>query len=388
MSIYVFVGPTLPADEARAEFEAVYLPPASEGDVYRVACRRPKAIGIIDGYFECVPAVWHKEILWAMARGVRVWGCASMGALRAAELAAFGMEGIGKIFEAYRDGALEDDDEVAVLHGPAERGYKAASAAMVNVRATLKAAETAGIIRQRTRRQLERVAKELFYQERSYRTIIERAAENGLPNNELDALCGWLPTGQIDQKRDDALAMLRAMRAWVIAGSPTKRVGYSFEYTSNWELARRRAGTLHIGSSGGGQTILLERLLDELRLDSNLYAQTQQAVLLRYLLLEEAWRSGIAPTPEMVRDAEKGFRSENAIEEQDIFNRWLTKNNLDSSEFLELMKDQARLECVQSLTRMEADALVPDHLRMGGDYARLAKAVHDKQRSQKSESPR
>ena len=34
----------------------------------------------------------------------------------AAELAAFGMQGVGAIFAAYRDGALEDDDEVAVVH--------------------------------------------------------------------------------------------------------------------------------------------------------------------------------------------------------------------------------------------------------------------------------
>ena len=45
-----------------------------------------------------------------------------MGALRAAELHAFGMRGVGRIFEAFRDGELEDDDEVAVVHGPAEPG--------------------------------------------------------------------------------------------------------------------------------------------------------------------------------------------------------------------------------------------------------------------------
>ena len=75
------------------------------------------AIGIIDGYFENIPSVWHKEILWAMSQGIHVFGSASMGALRAAELAPFGMEGVGAIFEAYRDGWLEDDDEVASEDG-------------------------------------------------------------------------------------------------------------------------------------------------------------------------------------------------------------------------------------------------------------------------------
>ena len=49
----------------------------------RSIAHRPRAIGIIDGYFQQVPSVWHKEILWAMAQGVHVFGSASMGALRA-----------------------------------------------------------------------------------------------------------------------------------------------------------------------------------------------------------------------------------------------------------------------------------------------------------------
>ena len=87
MSVFVFTGPTLSPEKACAELDAIYLPPVSQGDVYRAALKRPRAIGIIDGYFECVPAVWHKEILWAMTEGIHVYGSASMGALRAVELA-------------------------------------------------------------------------------------------------------------------------------------------------------------------------------------------------------------------------------------------------------------------------------------------------------------
>ena len=58
MSVYVFVGPTLSHEEARTELDAIYLPPAAQGDVYRAALRRPRAIGIIDGYFESVPSIY------------------------------------------------------------------------------------------------------------------------------------------------------------------------------------------------------------------------------------------------------------------------------------------------------------------------------------------
>ncbi len=104
MTAYVFAGPTISRDEVRAAADAgiVCLPPVAQGDLYRIAQGRPGAIGIIDGYFEGALSVWHKEILWAMAEGIHVFGSASMGALRAAELHAFGMRGIGPIFEAYR----------------------------------------------------------------------------------------------------------------------------------------------------------------------------------------------------------------------------------------------------------------------------------------------
>src|SRR5262249_61805173 len=50
LSAYIFTGPTISALEASRLLEAVYLPPAAEGDVYRVALKHPQAIGIIDGH--------------------------------------------------------------------------------------------------------------------------------------------------------------------------------------------------------------------------------------------------------------------------------------------------------------------------------------------------
>src|SRR6516165_742713 len=100
MTAVIFLGPTLSVDEARQELDADYLPPAAQSDVYLAARRQPVMIGIVDGYFQRVPSVWHKEILWAMSRGIHVFGSASMGALRAAELEVFGMEGVGAVFAA------------------------------------------------------------------------------------------------------------------------------------------------------------------------------------------------------------------------------------------------------------------------------------------------
>src|ERR1700722_7996310 len=132
MKAVVFLGPSLPLDEARAILPgAVYLPPAKQAHLLSaVGIHRPNVIGLIDGEFGQSLSVWHKEILFALSRGVAVYGASSMGALRAAETAAFGTRGIGRIFEMYASGELTDDDEVALSHGLDDAGYRKTSEPM------------------------------------------------------------------------------------------------------------------------------------------------------------------------------------------------------------------------------------------------------------------
>jgi len=240
MTLFIFTGPTLSLREGEKLLEAVFLPPATQGDVYRAASQKPAAIGIIDGYFERVPSVSHKEILWAMAEGVHVLGAASMGALRAAELSRFGMQGVGAIYEAYASCELEADDEVAVAHAMAEEGYRPLSEAMVNIRATLRAAEEAGVIPGASRVRLEDIAKQLFYADRCYPVLLQRAAQEASLVEYLDALRSFLQYGRVDQKRLDALALLETMSKPCFASAPMK-VRYAFERTDAWEHIREQA---------------------------------------------------------------------------------------------------------------------------------------------------
>ena len=133
MTAVIFAGPSLPPDMPAGVAGFERRPPLRRGDLYLAALQRPALIGVVDGYFETAPTVWHKEILWAMSQGIHVYGAASIGALRAAELADFGMKGIGRVYQQFRTGELTDDDEVAVLHGPADVSYVQVTEAMVNV---------------------------------------------------------------------------------------------------------------------------------------------------------------------------------------------------------------------------------------------------------------
>jgi hypothetical protein len=239
MSAVIFAGPSMPPSAAARFPGFEWRPPVRQGDLYLAARSGPRAIGVIDGYFERTPTVWHKEILWAMSRGIHVYGAASIGALRAAELADLGMNGVGVIFEQYRSGQLSDDDDVAVLHGPEEIDYVQVTVAMVNVRATIEAALRAGVVASDVAEVLLGAAKGLFYKERTYDAIIEAAAASGLEPGVLQRFSDWLPSGQVDQKRSDAEAMLRAMASHLAGDARPLEVTYEFAHTFAWEDARR-----------------------------------------------------------------------------------------------------------------------------------------------------
>jgi hypothetical protein len=107
--------------------------PIQHGDLLRGNFGPADCIVIIDGYYYNTAPVRHKEILAVLAAGATVIGCASMGAIRASELHHFGMQGVGRVFELYRDGVIDGDDEVAVLHDM-DAPYKRTTEPLVNIR--------------------------------------------------------------------------------------------------------------------------------------------------------------------------------------------------------------------------------------------------------------
>jgi hypothetical protein len=376
MSIYVFVGPTLSPEEARAELDAVYLPPVEQGDVYRAALDKPHAIAIIDGYFERVPTVWHKEILWAMSQGIHVLGSSSMGALRAAELAAFGMEGVGTIYEAFQSGVLQDDDEVAVAHGPAESGYRALSEAMVNIRATLRAAAEAGVIRDATRQALEEMAKALFYPERCYPILLERAMEDGLPPDEIAALRAFLPAGRIDQKKQDALALLRRLRELSSQTSGPKRVRYSFEHTDAWEQLLNQAGARRL-TAHAKESAEEEELLEELALADH-YGAVREGAMTRSLALALARQQGLQVTEDMLQATIDEFRRRHDLRDEALARRWIAAQGLTDEQFLELMREEAQLRWIETVYASDFRKAIFDRLRITGEYAAYAGRARDR----------
>lgn len=269
--LIAFLGPSLSAREARAAAPGcVVFPPARQGDLWRALSLRPRAIALVDGVFESQPSVWHHEILAALASGVRVVGGASMGALRAAELHAHGMEGAGRIFAWYRDGTLVDDAEVALLHASSEHSFRPLTVPLVNVRWVARVASARRILSAAEARALVACAGRIFYQDRSWPGILASAepsfrgaararfrafARRGLPNlkSEDARSCLRLAARDLPPPRSRALPKASALVRGRRLSDGASRVLGSAEPVGNGQVLsalRARGDAAALGAQG------------------------------------------------------------------------------------------------------------------------------------------
>lgn len=217
MKTCVFIGPSAGSTELRQGIDRFC--PASQGSVFLAVESGYRRIGLVDGYFGNVPSVWHKEILFALAHGVEVYGSASMGALRAAELSGYGMIGAGRIYRCYRRGLISDDDEVCVIHAVKEMRFLPLSISMVAIRHTLRRLRRKGVISTCEELRISDEMKSLHFPLRTRTTLLASATEIcGADREETLAIA--FDRFHTDLKNEDFGEMLRQMDAPVPCSPP------------------------------------------------------------------------------------------------------------------------------------------------------------------------
>jgi len=209
--IVIYVGPSLAIEDAREILEADYRPPVRRGDIAALmkSSSPPKIVGIVDGKFFQSFAISPKEMLPALEAGVVMLGSSSMGALRAVELLPYGMIGVGRIFEMFRTGELDADDEVGMVYD--EDSGRARSVPMANIRVALEAAAAEGIITKDEERMLIKVIKDVYFPERTYPLMLKLAGDS-ISASTRASLSAFLKNGAPDAKRDDAMNLLREVK--------------------------------------------------------------------------------------------------------------------------------------------------------------------------------
>ena len=205
----VFLGPSLKLDKAKKIINAEFKPPAKKGDFIKLSLMsETRKVVLIDGVFLQDYPPTPIEVFQVISKSnFKVYGASSIGALRAVELEKFGMEGIGKIFELYKKGIINSDDEVAVTF---DSDYNLISEAMIDIRYNIFLAWKHQIIDKETKQIMTKLAKRIYFPYRSYDNIIEKSLDL-FPSNRKFILKfkDYILSNRISLKELDALTTLK-----------------------------------------------------------------------------------------------------------------------------------------------------------------------------------
>ncbi len=211
MKPVVYTGNSISHHDASKILDADYRPPVKRDDIKKLIKSCPDIIGIIDGVFFDSAAVAHREIIEALNNGIIVVGGASMGALRASELDSYGMIGVGKIYEMYKNGILESDDEVAVTFDADTN--EPLSVPLVNIRMTVRSAQEAGILTMKVASSIINTTRKMFYPDRNYWNIVTESIEKRIIEPaQGEKLIDFFKKNAVDVKREDAVLVLEKIK--------------------------------------------------------------------------------------------------------------------------------------------------------------------------------
>ena len=328
--VYFFLGPSMNRGDFLAQCAALsnvdvrVLPPVQQGSLLRLLNDPPNVIGIIDGYFLQVPSVLHKEILLLMQRGVRVLGAASMGALRAAELDTLGMEGVGSVYRMYKDGVIDGDDEVAVLHAPEQLDFRPLSEPLVNIRYNLRLAQASGIVSSRIASIVIRSAKHLPYTLRGFESALDGARALTTDHASLDSLGEFFRDNGRDVKREDVTLLVNTIVARVNKQQPWPPTQPVTVNETKYFCRQKRD---YVGHLLDGRHIPQAVVISIHKVLSNSFPKFYDQVVRSELLLEEARHRDLV-CGERDSCVESFFRSRN-VNSDSARRRWLRQHYLE-----------------------------------------------------------
>lgn len=210
----VYLGPTLPRDEAVKILDADYRDPAKKGDFLMLSqdSDEKKYVGFIDGVFlHDYPPPPIEVYHLATRKNIELVGASSLGALRAVELEKFGMKGIGKIFQMYKNGIINADDEVAVTFVRGSNTLQ--SEAMIDIRFNLFLAYRKGVITNDTKKRFAKVAKRIYFPFRNYEDLIN-LTQKQYPaiHDELENFRAYVLQYRDSLKARDAVKLLKYLK--------------------------------------------------------------------------------------------------------------------------------------------------------------------------------
>jgi hypothetical protein len=221
----------------------------------------------------------------------------------------------------------------------------------VNVRHVAAQARVARVLNQRQARGLVSAAEGLFYQDRTWRRILD-AVRPAWPPAIRGGWEGWFSRGVEDLKRLDAVACIRAAAAFLASAQPVRQPrGASRPPPSSLVRRRRLVDDVSIveGTAVSSSQVLaaLQRAPDSVTM--------AEAGLRRALLAGWARSMGLVPTEEELRAAEAEWWRSHRVRPADR-ETFLVGCGLDGPGLRRLCEERA----LERLMLSHAQRLLPD----------------------------
>lgn len=358
--VLIYVGPSLDADQVLERIpEAIIRPPAKQSDLISdILELEPTHILLIDGEFSQNLSVWQKEIIYALQiPGVKaIYGASSMGALRAADLADYGMVGCGRIFRWYDEGVITDEAEVSLLYYQRPDGsYISDTVPLVNVRAALEKAVELEAVEPENAEAIFKYAASIHWTER---TLALLKCVSGLES--------WLAL--VDQKKADALELVCTFenlqpRSGCILPKPEN---LSLNFRAQFERDRM--------INVNGTHMALQHLDAYIMLHDIDFHQKLQDANNRILALFMADMYHVTVTQADFDSEWAQFCARLNLTTVELHQEWMAKNSINLREFCKLMLEEARIRKlhralnVKFSVRRNSQRLF-DYLRTSDSYA-------------------
>jgi hypothetical protein len=304
-----------------------------------------------------------------------------MGALRAVETEGFGTVGVGRIFEWYRDGVIDGDDEVALFHGDEAANFQPMSLPLVNIRATVARAVEEGELDGPTGSVLIDVARALYYPERNVASIAAGLTDHGCSQSTVARVTSLLTDKMLDLKREDARLLLAALHR-VVDGIETLPPKVEFDFARSgvfetlYNLDRR--------VERGGSTVSMEDIAEHVAMYAPDYRDIRRGAMDRAVTVYFGKQVGLTVSMEEVAAERTRLLSTHGITGQEAEAAWLDRNAWSDEDLDEYAEEEAMcmklrrwVATTRSFDRGAKDVL--DELRRRGTFPGWAEATGEKE---------
>jgi hypothetical protein len=374
MSVLVFAGPSLPSDFDLGGAER--RPPVKRGDILDALNRPLSAIGLIDGALSERATLWPKEIIAALAAGVRLVGGGTLGALWAAQLADFGADGVGEVFEGLVSGRLRGLEDIAPLDRIEQERLVRIGRPLVDLLDLIERAQKTRMISSAAARAMEAVARRLDPTERRYESLFERAHGEGIDMGVIDALAALgRNTKESPCERDARLVVERLRGAPATAPRAEPRFDpravpdtIALDRLRSLRDLERVDPALRIRLESESVTDAARPRVEPLTRAGEPVKAIRKKVLLRLLASRELDRLGARITRSEAQTTADDVRRFLGLTRRDDFEAWLRAEGMAPAEFFAIMWDMAAVNKCEQWHGSAIDRALPGHIAVNAAF--------------------